>query len=160
MTSEAIITTKGRVEPANRPLTVAKAQVSQGIDVDPKMTQLVLAYSAFATLWLIIGTLIGEFMGFALVWPEMGSVAWLSFGRLRPVHTNMVFWGWASLGMLGLANYVVTVTSRVRLHSYALAWVALGLINTTVVVGTLCLLMRSEERRVGKECSAGWSPYR
>src|SRR5690554_7232992 len=99
MTSEAIITTKGRVEPANRPLTVAKAQVSQGIDVDPKMTQLVLAYSAFATLWLIIGTLIGEFMGFALVWPEMGSVAWLSFGRLRPVHTNMVFWGWASLGM-------------------------------------------------------------
>lgn len=140
MASEAIITTKGRVGPANRPLTVAKAQVRKGSGVDPRMTQLVLAYGAFATLWLIIGTLIGEFMGFALIWPEMGSVAWLSFGRLRPVHTNMVFWGWASLGMLGLAHYVVTVTSRVRLHSYALAWISLVLINTTVVIGTLCLL--------------------
>ncbi|AWV90718.1 cbb3-type cytochrome c oxidase subunit I [Bradymonas sediminis] len=140
MTTEGIITAKGRVGPANRQLTVAKVAVSQGAGVDPRMTRIVLAYAAFATVWLVIGTLIGEFMGFALVWPEMAQVSWLSFGRLRPVHTNMVFWGWASLGMLGLGHYVVTVTSRVRLHSYALAWVALGLINLTVVVGTLFLL--------------------
>src|SRR5690554_3143731 len=140
MTTEGIITAKGRVGPANRQLTVAKVAVSQGAGVDPRMTRIVLAYAAFATLWLVIGTLIGEFMGFALMWPEMAQVSWLSFGRLRPVHTNMVFWGWASLGMLGLGHYVVTVTSRVRLHSYTLAWVALGLINLTVVMGTLFLL--------------------
>lgn len=140
MTTEATITPKGRVEPANRQLTVAKAQVSKGLDLDLRMTHIVLAYVGFATLWLIIGTLIGEFMGFALVWPEMSGVAWLSFGRLRPAHTNMVFWGWGSLGMIGLAHYVVCVTSRVRLHSYKLAWSALGLINLTVILGTFFLL--------------------
>lgn len=140
MATEAIVNPAGRVEPANRPLTVTKARVERGSSSDPRLTRLFTAYVVLAALWLVIGTFIGEFMGILLVWPDAASVSWLSFGRLRPVHTNMVFWGWSSLAMLGLGHYVVAVTSRTRLHSYALGWVSLGLINLCVVMGTLLLL--------------------
>jgi cytochrome c oxidase cbb3-type subunit 1 len=40
-----------------------------------------------------------EYLGIKFVAPDVDQISWLSFGRLRPVHTNTVFWGWASLAM-------------------------------------------------------------
>ena len=65
---------------------------------------------------------------------------WLSFGRLRPVHTNVVFWGWASLAMIGLALWVVPQTSQRALHSIKVAWISLGLMNASVLLGVIQLL--------------------
>ncbi len=130
----------GDVERARRPLTVGKTRVDRLDDVDPRLTRLITAYLACATFWLVVGTSVGLFLGFALMWPDVSQVSWLSFGRLRPVHTNTVFWGWSSLGMLGLAHYVVAKTSRARLHSYKLGWVALALINLCVIAGDALLI--------------------
>src|SRR5690625_2121801 len=74
------------------------------------------------------------------VWPEMDTISWLSFGRLRPVHTNAVFWGWASLAMVGLGNFVIVRTSNTKLYSYKIAWWVLGLMNFTVLLGSICLM--------------------
>ena len=49
------------------------------------------------------------------IWPEMDSISWLSFGRLRPVHTNTVFWGWSSLAMIGLGYFVIARTSNTKI---------------------------------------------
>ena len=69
------------------------------------------------------------------LWPDLGAFSWLSFGRLRPVDTNTVFWGWSSLGMLALAHYVVPRTCRTELYSYRLGWWALALFNAAVLGG-------------------------
>ncbi len=130
----------GRVQQARRALTVNKTRVDESAGVDPRLTRLVTAYLACAAVWLVVGTSIGEFLGAALIWPDVSQAPWLSFGRLRPVHTNTVFWGWSSLGMLGLAHYVVAKTSRARLYSYRLGWAALALINLCVIAGDTCLL--------------------
>lgn len=125
---------------AERPLTVAKTRVDEIIDADHRLTHLVYAYLACATVWLVFGTLVGEYLGLKFAWPDLGVASWLSFGRLRPVHTNVVFWGWTSLSMIALALWVVPRTSQKALHSLRLAWVSLGLINAAVLAGVVQLL--------------------
>lgn len=126
---------------AERPLTVAKTRVDEIIDADHRLTHLVYAYLACATVWLVFGTLVGEYLGLKFAWPDLGVAPWLSFGRLRPVHTNVVFWGWTSLSMIALALWVVPRTSQKALHSLRLGWVSLGLINAAVLTGVIQLLM-------------------
>ena len=108
--------------------------------VDKGLANLVLWYLGCATFWLLFGTSVGEYLGIKFVAPDVDGFAWLSFGRLRPVHTNAVFWGWASLGMLGLGYYVVARVSNVALHSIKLGYTALILINAAVVFGTISLM--------------------
>ena len=125
---------------AGLPVVEPKKKAVKRPKVDPKLTKMVLWYLGCATFWLLLGTTVGEYLGIKFVAPDADSVAWLSFGRLRPVHTNAVFWGWCSLAMLGLANYVVPRVGNTKLASYKLGWWALILINLTVVAGSLCLM--------------------
>ncbi|HEY9506806.1 MAG TPA: cbb3-type cytochrome c oxidase subunit I [Gemmatimonadales bacterium] len=125
---------------ATRPLVVSKDHVVDVIDADQRLASLVWTYLASATVWLVFGTLVGEYLGLKFAWPDLGVAPWLSFGRLRPVHTNVVFWGWTSLAMLALALWVVPRTSRTRLHSPALARASLWLINAGVLCGVVLLV--------------------
>jgi cytochrome c oxidase cbb3-type subunit 1 len=59
---------------------------------------------------------------------------------LRPVHTNIVFWGWASLGILGLGYYVVPTVSNTKLYSIKWGWIALVLTNLQVIFGSISLM--------------------
>jgi cytochrome c oxidase cbb3-type subunit 1 len=126
--------------PASRSAVVTKAAVDVAADRDTEATRLIYAYLGSATFWLLVGTLVGAYLGLKFATPDIDHVPWLSYGRLRPVHTNTVFWGWASLAMIALALYVVPKTSRRRLYSLPLAWVSLGLINAAVLVGDLLLM--------------------
>ncbi|MFB6262900.1 MAG: cbb3-type cytochrome c oxidase subunit I, partial [Bradymonadaceae bacterium] len=125
---------------ADRAMTVQKASVDERVDVDPGLVRLVFGYVVCATAWLLFGTGVGEYLGLTFVWPDLASVGWLSFGRLRPVHTNTVFWGWSSMGMLALAHYVVPRTCRTELHSHTMGWGALALFNLAVAAGVVQLL--------------------
>ena len=109
-------------------------------NVDPQLSKLILWYIGCATFWLLFGTTVGEYLGIKFVAPDSDHISWLSFGRLRPVHTNAVFWGWASLGMLGLGYYIVPMVSNTALASIKKGWYALYLINASVIVGTVCLM--------------------
>lgn len=107
---------------------------------DPRLSRLVAAFAASAALWLVLGTGIGQYLGMKFIWPEIDTIPWLSFGRLRPVHTNMVFWGWASMAMLGLGYFVIPRTSNTSIYSLRWGWVTWGLVNASVIIGTLCLM--------------------
>ncbi|HRP48068.1 MAG TPA: cbb3-type cytochrome c oxidase subunit I, partial [Trueperaceae bacterium] len=123
-----------------RPLTVSKTSVEPVADTDTAWTRLIFSYASWATVWLIWGTLIGLYLSLKFAAPDMEHIAWLSYGRLRPVHTNTVFWGWSSLAMIAAALYVVPRTSQRRLWSYPLAWVSLWLVNISVLAGDLLLM--------------------
>lgn len=122
------------------PLVDEKKKVRQRLEVDPELRRIVVRYLAAATAWLVFGTLVGQYVGMKFVWPDMDELAWLSFGRLRPVHTNTVFWGWASLAMIGLGYFVVARTSANTIHSYRTARRAWWLINLSLVSGNLLLM--------------------
>ena len=109
-------------------------------DIDPQLSKLILWYLGTAIFWLVFGTTVGEYLGIKFVAPDIDHQSWLSFGRLRPVHTNVVFWGWSSLGMLGLGYYVVSIVGNAPIVSLKKGWISLGLINASVLIGTLCLM--------------------
>jgi cytochrome c oxidase cbb3-type subunit 1 len=122
------------------PIVGSKQKALPRSTVDPRLSYLILGYLITATFWLLFGTTIGEYIGIKFVAPDADHISWLSFGRLRPVHTNSVFWGWASLGMLGLGYYVVPRVSNVRLYSFKLGWYTLYLINAAVLLGSISLM--------------------
>lgn len=108
--------------------------------IEPKLTKLILWYLGCATFWLLFGTTVGEYLGIKFVAPDVDHYSWLSFGRLRPVHTNAVFWGWASLAMMGLAYYVIPRVSNVPISSIKTGYRTLVLINVSVILGSLFLM--------------------
>ena len=125
---------------AGRPLAVGKTAIEEVIDVDQELTRLIVAFAGASAVWLVFGTLVGLYIALKFVWPDLGVSSVLAFGRLRPVHTNVVFWGFASQSMIALALWVVPRTSQKSLHSTRLAWLAFACINTAVLVGVLFLL--------------------
>lgn len=122
------------------PMFDKKKQTIPRLNVNPTFKNVILAFLGSAVVWLIFGTLVGQYLGLKFVWPDMDHVSWLSFGRLRPVHTNAVFWGWASLAMLGLGHFVVARTSNTSLYSEKIAWISLTMINLSVILGSLSLM--------------------
>ncbi len=114
---------------------------AEGGRLTPELVRLVFAYIMAAAAWLLFGTSVGEYLGIKFVSPDIDSVAWLSFGRLRPVHTNAVFWGWGSLAAIGLALYIVPRTSQRQLYSIRNAWISFWILNIAVIAGVVCLMM-------------------
>jgi len=108
--------------------------------IDPALAKLVCWFLGTATFWLLFGTTVGEYVGIKFVNPDVDHLSWLSFGRLRPVHTNAVFWGWASLAMLGLGYYIVPRVSNTPIASLKKGWYTLILVNAAVVSGTITLM--------------------
>lgn len=108
--------------------------------IEPDLTKLVLWYLACAVFWLLFGTTVGEYLGIKFAAPDVEHLSWLSFGRLRPVHTNAVFWGWASLAMMGLGYYVVPRVSNVPVASIKQGYRSLILINASVILGSIFLM--------------------
>jgi cytochrome c oxidase cbb3-type subunit 1 len=109
-------------------------------DIDPAMINLILWFLATATFWLLLGTTVGEYLGIKFVAPDADHVSWLSFGRLRPVHTNIVFWGWSSQAMIGLGYYVVSTVSNSPIASIKIGYQTLVLLNAAVLAGSILLM--------------------
>ena len=120
--------------------TALKKRAVQKPSLEPGIAKLILWYFGFATFWLVVGTGIGEYLGIKFIAPDVDHQSWLSFGRLRPVHTNIVFWGWASLAMIGLGYYVVPIVSNAKIFSVKWGWYALALTNMMVILGSICLM--------------------
>jgi cytochrome c oxidase cbb3-type subunit 1 len=108
--------------------------------IDPELSKLILWYLGSAIIWLLIGTTVGEYLGIKFVAPDADHVSWLSFGRLRPVHTNLVFWAWSTIAIMGLGYYVVPITSNAPIHSLKKGWLALKLVNVAMLVGAISVM--------------------
>lgn len=127
-------------ERANIRFIEEKRKAIQRPEIDPSLSKLVIWFLVSATIWLIWGTSVGEYVGIKFVAPDADHLSWLSFGRLRPVHTNAVFWGWSSMAMMGLAYYVIPRVSNTKLFSLKLGWWSLWLVNAAVFFGSISLM--------------------
>lgn len=78
---------------------------------------------AIATVILgIVGMLVGVFIASQMAWPVLNfDTPWLSFGRLRPLHTNAVVFGFGGSALFATSYYVVQRTCHTKLFAPALA---------------------------------------
>lgn len=117
-----------------------KASASTEEYISPALARLILYFVGSAIFWLLLGTTAGLYAGIKFVAPDLDHQSWLSFGRLRPSHTNMVFWGWASTAMIGLAYYVLPKVSNRENFNIRLGYASLIFINLGNLGGTLSIL--------------------
>ncbi len=108
--------------------------------ITPRLARLILYFLGSAIVWLLIGTSIGLYVGIKFVAPDVDHISWLSFGRLRPAHTNMVLWGWSSIAMIGLAYYVIPKVSNIENFNIKQGYISLFLLNASILSGTICIL--------------------
>ncbi len=78
---------------------------------------------AIATIvWGIVGMAVGVLIAAQLYWPTIGEgIPWLSYGRLRPLHTNAVIFAFGGSALFATSLHIVQRTCHVRLISDHLA---------------------------------------
>ncbi|GGZ59050.1 cytochrome c oxidase, cbb3-type subunit I [Lysobacter xinjiangensis] len=84
--------------------------------------RVVVQFSLATVLWGIVGMTVGAFIAAQLYWPDLGhGIPWLSYGRLRPLHTNAVIFAFGGSALMATSLHVVQRTCGVRLISDRLA---------------------------------------
>ncbi len=79
-------------------------------------------FAIMTVIWGVVGMLVGVIIAAQLIWPDLNfNIPWLSYGRLRPLHTNAVIFAFGGSALFATSYYVVQRTSHVRLFSDGLA---------------------------------------
>ena len=77
----------------------------------------VLFFYASAIVWLLLGTLLAGLVSWKLHAPDLlANCEWLTWGRLRPVHMNVMVYGWASMAGIGTAIWLMARLCRTTLR--------------------------------------------
>ncbi len=84
--------------------------------------KVVRQFTVMTIVWGIVGMLVGVVIAAQLVWPDLTyGISWLSYGRLRPLHTNAVIFAFGGSALMGTSLYCVQRTCQVRLFGGPLA---------------------------------------
>ena len=84
--------------------------------------KVVKQFAIATVVWGVVGMLVGVIIAAQLAWPALNlDIPWLTYGRLRPLHTNAVIFAFGGCALFATSYYVVQRTCRVRLFSDTLA---------------------------------------
>ena len=84
--------------------------------------RVVRQFAVMTIVWGVVGMLVGVILAAQLAWPQLNfDIPYLSFGRLRPLHTNAVIFAFGGCALMGTSYYVVQRTSQVALFLPKLA---------------------------------------
>jgi cytochrome c oxidase cbb3-type subunit 1 len=79
-------------------------------------------FALAAVLWGVVGMLVGVIIAAQLTWPELNfGISFLSYGRLRPLHTNAVIFAFGGCALFATSFHVVQRTCQTRLFAPGLA---------------------------------------
>ena len=128
--------------PVGIPVFVAAA------GTDPRFAKMVSRWLISGGIWLLVASLVGLLEAFRLVDPELlADHAVLTFGRLRPVHTMTMLFGWASMALIGLSFYVVAKSAWLSMNKpmtrgeLFFANLAIFLCNAGVLLGAVAMCL-------------------
>src|SRR3954467_9376136 len=97
---------------------------------------LVSAIGYFFIVGIIALTIAAKFC-----WPELlGTVPYLSYGRLRPLHVNGMLFGWLLAADMGITYYIVPRLCGVKLWSEKLGMATAALWNVIILGAVVTLL--------------------
>jgi cytochrome c oxidase cbb3-type subunit 1 len=106
-------------------------------------TSLVVGVSlTLAVVWLVLASLAGLISSIKLHAPDWWvQYEWLTFGRMRPIHLNMVAYGWCSLAGVGVAIWLIPRLLKTELVGAKYALVGGALWSIGVFAGTVAIAM-------------------
>lgn len=79
-------------------------------------------FTIMALVWGVLGMTAGLYIASELAWPFLNyDIPQITFGRLRPVHTTLVIFGFGGSALFATSYYVVQRTCQTRLWGGPLA---------------------------------------
>src|SRR5881398_760267 len=85
-------------------LSVGDVEQVERALIDASTRVPVLMFYTSALVWLLIGTLLAMAVSIKMHAPDLlANVSFLTWGRLRPAHVNVMIYGWASMAAMGTA---------------------------------------------------------
>jgi cytochrome c oxidase cbb3-type subunit I/II len=83
--------------------------------------RIVRAFAWATLLWGVVGMLVGLIVSMQLFLPELNLTSWLSFGRIRPLHTNAVIFAFVGNAIFTGVYYSLQRLLKARMFSDALS---------------------------------------
>ena len=107
------------------------------------------AFCITSAFWMVIGTFAGLVGAIELIAPDLlKNIEWLVFGRIRPIHVNIVLFGFVTPGLLAAAFYYVPRLLRTELFSEKLGVFTVIAWNAALVGAVISL---SQGKTQGRE---------
>ena len=73
-------------------------------------------FTIMAVIYLVVGTLLGVYIASELAWPVMNfDIPYITFGRLRPLHTNSVIFAFGGCTLMATGYYIMQRTGGAKL---------------------------------------------
>ena len=84
--------------------------------------KVVRQFSVMTIVWGVVGMSVGVLLAAQLAWPALNfDLPWLTYSRLRPLHTNAVIFAFGGCALFATSYYVVQRTCHTRLFCAPLA---------------------------------------
>src|SRR3989304_1260405 len=78
--------------------------------------KVVRQFAIMTIIWGIVGMAVGVLIAAQLAWPVLNfDIPWLTFSRLRPLHTNAVIFAFGGSALFATSYYIVQRTCHARL---------------------------------------------
>ncbi|MEI7786524.1 MAG: cbb3-type cytochrome c oxidase subunit I, partial [Betaproteobacteria bacterium] len=101
---------------------------------------IVRQFALAAVVWGVVSMLVGVFIAAQMAWPALNfDLPWLSFGRLRPLHTNAAIFAFGGCALFATSYWVVQRTCQVRIISDKLAALHFWLWQAVIVAAAITL---------------------
>ena len=114
-------------------------EATQAIPVKYDM-DVVRWFTIMAAIYLVVGTLLGVYIASELAWPFLNfDIPYITFGRLRPLHTNSVIFAFGGCTLMATGYYIVQRTGAAKLWSNGLAWFTFWGWNLIIVLAVITL---------------------
>ena len=99
-------------------------------------------FGVTAAFWMVVATFAGLLGATELIAPDLvGNIGWLVFGRVRPIHINLVLFGFVTPAFLGSVFYFLPRLLRTGLYSERLGVITVLLWNIALTAAVLSLAM-------------------
>src|SRR3954451_6867092 len=99
-----------------------EGKAMSGIEPTTYNYKVVRQFAIMTVVWGTIGMAVGVLIAAQLLWPDITyGIPWLSYGRLRPLHTNAVIFAFGGSALFACSYYVVQRPCQVRLFCDKLA---------------------------------------
>ena len=129
-------------------LEASQAPDTTAVEDDPG-ARAVGGHLIIAIVFLFVAVVLGMVAAVQLVFPAMiTGIPFLSYGRLVPMVTSALLYGWLTLGLLAGAYYVLPRLAMHRLRASLLAYLSAAAITIGVVAGIIGIGLGHSEGRL------------
>jgi len=140
-TDQARLQAQVRVVAPASTVEVSRAELASRVKADRSSAGPTLLCLSLAVAWLVLGSLAGLTASLKMHWPDwLTGPEWLTFGRIRPAHLNMVIYGWSSLAGVGIALWLIPRLLKTELVGGWYAYVGALVWSLGVFIGVLSIL--------------------